>query len=75
MEDKNLFVLKGEVKDQQIADTGDREIYLDYNRKEFEAVLDKICDIVNTKFPKDRDRFKVTISITIDKEQVLRSLL
>lgn len=69
IKDKNLFVLKGEIKDQPIAETGDREIYLDYNREEFEAVLDKICDIVNEKFPKDEDRYKVTIAITIDKEK------
>ncbi len=65
---QNLFTLKGEIKDQPIADTGDWELYLDYSRRELERILDEICDIVNDKYPECEDRFKVTISITIDKE-------
>ncbi len=65
---QNLFTLKGEIKDQPIADTGDWKVYLDYDYHELESILDKICDIVNAKYPKDNDRYKVTIAITIDKE-------
>lgn len=68
MPKRQVYILKGEIKDAPIADTGDYEVFLDYCRDEYEDIIDKICDYVNEKYPNDIDRYKVTIQITIDKE-------
>ena len=68
MPKRQVFILKGEIKDAPIADTGDYEVFLDYCRDEYENILDKICDYVNEKYSNDIDRYKVTVQITIDKE-------
>lgn len=65
---RHVYTLNGEIKDAPIADTGDWEVFLDYNRSEYERILDEICDVVNEKYPNDEERYKVTIQITIDKE-------
>ena len=69
MPKRQVYILKGEIKDVPIADTGDYEVFLDYCRDEYENILDKICDYVNEKYSNDIDRYKVTVQITIDKEE------
>lgn len=68
MPKRQVYILKGEIKDAPIADTGDCEVFLDYCRDEYDNILDKICDYVNEKYSNDIDRYKVTVQITIDKE-------
>ena len=65
---RKAFLLHGEIKDFPIADTGDVETYLDIDRDKLASALDKICDEVNYYFPNDEDRYKVTVTITIDKQ-------
>lgn len=68
MPKRQVYILKGEIKDAPIADTGDYEVFLDYSRDEYENILDEICGYVNEKYSNDIDRYKVTVQITIDKE-------